>query len=229
VLDNLALVESYPALDHKAEISNWEEQAGGPAATAMATVAKLGVSAGLAGIIGDDEAGGKIRRLLSFAGVDLHLVKRRGGRSQVAFIAIDQATGKRTIFWRRAVGRELQYAELPAGFPREIRFPSPGRTHAKCFACVRQKQPRAAGVPVMLDASRIRANTLAIVNQCDFLVGSEHFARQFGWNGDGHRIGQAFRDKVRSFGFFVLRPLRLATEEALRSPRTACFKRRRSR
>jgi sulfofructose kinase len=199
VLDRLAVVETYPPMDQKAEVSHWQEQAGGPAATAMVTLARLGLSTTLAGVVGDDEEGKRIRHLLASAGVDLFLAVRPGGQSQSAFIVIDRDTAQRTIFWRRTRGKELQLNELPPGFPAKFDF-----LHLdglmEDISVRAARKARRSGIPVMLDAGRIRKRTLEIAAHCEYLVGSEIFARQLGWKGDGDRVGRVFREKVLSFG-----------------------------
>jgi sulfofructose kinase len=199
VLDTIAVVDPYPPANEKTEVLHWEEQAGGPAATAMVTLARLGIPAALAGIVGDDEAGERIRKLLAASGIDLHLATRPGLRSQTAFIAVEKNTAKRTIFWRRAEGRDLRIPELPAGFPERFSFLHlDGLMEGiSTYAC---RKARASGIPVMLDAGRIRKGTLAIAAHCDYLVGSETSARQLGWTGNRRRIGRIFREKVLALG-----------------------------
>src|SRR3990172_13204057 len=104
-LDYLALVDAYRGVDTKKEVLEWHEQGGGPVATALVTLCRLGVACRFFGVIGDDEAGEKIRRSLLREGVGVTgLVKRRNASSQVAFVAIEQGTARRTIFWRRPSG-----------------------------------------------------------------------------------------------------------------------------
>ncbi|MDD2338630.1 MAG: PfkB family carbohydrate kinase, partial [Geobacteraceae bacterium] len=112
--DYLALVESFPASDTKAEVSNWQEQGGGPVATALVTLARLGVPCDFLGVIGDDPEGVKIKQSLSSEGIGIsRLVTRENAISQKAFIAIEQESAKRTIFWERPSGNPLLPEELP--------------------------------------------------------------------------------------------------------------------
>src|SRR3990172_4820908 len=116
-LDYLSLVDVYPQVDTKKEVLEWHEQGGGPVATALVALSKLGMSCRFYGIIGDDEAGGKIRQSLADEGVDVTgLVKREKSSSQLAFIAVEKGTAKRTIFWKRPSGDSLQPEELAADF-----------------------------------------------------------------------------------------------------------------
>src|SRR5690349_362456 len=83
--DILGVAARWPASDSKEEILRWEEQGGGPAATALVTAARLGAEGRFAGVVGDDDAGGKIRKSLEAEGVATGgLVSRRGAASQTA-------------------------------------------------------------------------------------------------------------------------------------------------
>lgn len=98
-LDILGQVDSYPDLDQKAELSSLLVQGGGPVATALVTLARLGVSVAMVGAVGDDEFGRQIREGLLKERVDCaHLVQSSGTSSQVAFISVD-GEGHRNIFW----------------------------------------------------------------------------------------------------------------------------------
>ena len=104
--DYLAVVDGYPAPDTKQEACDWQEQGGGPVATALVALRRLGLSCRFHGVVGDDEAGGRIVRSIEGERVDASAVRTRdGAASQTAFIAVDKATGGRTIFWRRPTGR----------------------------------------------------------------------------------------------------------------------------
>ncbi|MBI5528958.1 MAG: sugar kinase [Deltaproteobacteria bacterium] len=179
-LDYLGVVGRYPEADEKAELCEWVEDGGGPAGTAVVTLARLGVPCAFFGVVGDDEAGRKVRSGFEVDGVDVRGLKiRRGETSQVAFIAIDKSSGTRTIFWRRPTGTELRPSEIPKDFPKGFDFVHLDglMREVSIFAA---KKARAAGVPVMLDAGRQRPWTLEIARHCDYVVGSEQFALDLG-------------------------------------------------
>ena len=70
VLDELLLLDRYPVegVESGTRVKAYSLQGGGPAATAMAAVARLGARAGFVGKIGDDDRGRKIREGLREAG-----------------------------------------------------------------------------------------------------------------------------------------------------------------
>ena len=180
-LDYLSLVDVYPQVDTKKEVLEWHEQGGGPVATALVALSRLGVSCRFYGMTGDDEAGGKIRQSLADEGLDVQgLVKRRESASQLAFIAVEKSTAKRTIFWRRPSGKVLQPDELGKDFLLGSNFLLiDGLMMDASFAAV--KKAKEMHVPVMLDAGSARPGILELARLCDYVVASEVFAEGLGW------------------------------------------------
>jgi ribokinase len=94
--DFLSVVRSYPEPDTKVEVLRLEEQGGGPVATALVSLRRLGVGCRFFGVTGDDSYGRKIKQSLVDEGVDTGgLMTRGNASSQVAF------TGS----WARAFSR----------------------------------------------------------------------------------------------------------------------------
>ena len=61
-LDYLCLLDAYPRVNTKQEVLEWHEQGGGPVATALVTLSRLGIACSFYGLTGDDGAGRKIRQ-----------------------------------------------------------------------------------------------------------------------------------------------------------------------
>lgn len=181
--DTLAVVDAYPAADSKVEAAAWEEQGGGPAATALVTLARFGVACRFAGVVGDDDAGTLIRRGLAAAGVDVAaLVTRPGSVSQRALIVVERGSGRRTIVWQRPTGRPLGAAEVTPELVAGCRLLHLDGLMAE--ASLRAARlARAAGIPVMVDAGRLRPGMLDLAGCCDYLVAAEQFFLDLGWNG----------------------------------------------
>jgi sulfofructose kinase len=181
-LDYLALVDTYPGIDTKKEVLEWHEQGGGPVATALVALSRLGVRCRFYGITGDDAEGEMIRRSLADEGVDAGGLKRReNASSQVAFIAVEKVSAKRTIFWKRPSGGAMGAEEIGEDFFEGCDF-------LLLDGLMREASLRAAegaaarNIPVMLDAGTARPGLLEIAEQCDYLVASEGFARGNGWD-----------------------------------------------
>lgn len=197
--DYLAVVDSFPAADTKKEVLRWEEQGGGPVATALVTLSRLGVQCRFHGVVGADDAGEKIRRSLTKENIDVSgLSKRDKAQSQMAFIAIEKNRGTRTIFWKRPSGQELTPDELGSRFLEKSVFVLLDglMRDVSLYAAERAHH---LNIPVMLDAGRVREGMLDIAAGCDYVVASEEFARDLGWNGNPAH----FRQTIRELGFRV--------------------------
>jgi ribokinase len=180
-LDYFSLVDSYPENDTKKEVLEWHEQGGGPVATALVALSRLGIKCRFYGVVGDDEAGEKIRRSLTEEGVEVKgLVSRKGSSSQVAFIVVEETTAKRTILWKRPSGKALQPDELHNDFLQDSGFLLiDGLMMEASLAAA--KKAKELNIPVMLDAGSARPGMLELAQLCDYVVASEVFAKGFGW------------------------------------------------
>jgi ribokinase len=179
-LDFLTSLEAYPQEDTKAEVDSITTEGGGPVATALVALARLGAKTYFSGIISDDRAGKEIRVGLKREGVDTSALKcRRGGESQRAFIIVAGRAAKRTILWQRPTVAPLSAKEVTAAFIKGMDFllldglmPEASIKAATIAS--------ATGVPVMLDAGSLRPGMEELIPLCDYVVASEGFARSYG-------------------------------------------------
>ncbi len=192
--DCLGVVDSFPEIDTKKEVIQWEENGGGPVATALVALSRLGIHCGFHGIIGSDTAGEMIKQSLIDEHIDIKgLIERRNCSSQQAFIAIERASGKRTIFWKRPSGDELRAEELGQDFLKDSTFlllDGLMRDVSLYAARLAQRQR----VPVMLDAGRVREGMIEIAKNSDYVVASEEFAKDLGWDGSMERLQKVIRE-----------------------------------
>ncbi len=197
--DMLAVVDCFPQSDTKKEVLVWEEQGGGPAATALAALSRLGIPCRFYGVTGDDREGTAIRQSLIEEGIDVTgMAKRSNASSQTAFIAIDKSAGTRTIFWKRPSGNPLLADELQPDFLSDAEFLLLDGL-MKDVSVFAARQARKEGVPVMLDAGRLREGMLELARISDYVVGSEEFARELGWKDDPGTFSQ----EVGRLGFGI--------------------------
>ena len=180
-LDYLSLVDVYPHVDTKKEVLAWHEEGGGPVATALVALSRLGISCCFHGITGDDEAGRKIRQSLEGEGIDIKgLVQRKDSSSQTAFIAVEKGSARRTIFWRRPSGKALQHDELPEDFLSGSNLLLiDGLMMEASLAAVRRA--REMNIPVLLDAGSARPGMYDLARSCNYVVASEIFSEGLGW------------------------------------------------
>jgi len=182
--DCLSIIDHYPPADSKSEVREWREDGGGPVATALVALARLGMDCSFYGVRGDDEEGRKIALSLENEGINTAgLLTREKSRSQVAFIAVERSSARRTIFWRRPTGDALSQSELGDGFLENSSFLLVDglMKEASLFAA---KEARKRGIPVMLDAGTLREGMIELARECDYVVASETFAIALGWQED---------------------------------------------
>ncbi len=178
-LDNLFIVDSFPEQDTKKEIIQWTTAGGGPTATALVSLARLGLDCSFYGVIGDDEAGRKIKDSLESENINIAgLQKRPLSESQAAFIAVEQKSGKRTIFWKRPSAAPLRPDELPDDFLDNTDFLLIDGLMAEASIHA-AKKARKKDIPVMLDAGKARKGMIELAHLSDYVVCSEEFAREF--------------------------------------------------
>ncbi|RVU48649.1 hypothetical protein EA187_04250 [Lujinxingia sediminis] len=95
-LDQIGVVETRGHGETRRDLSTFSVQGGGTAATAAVALARWGVEVGIVGVVGDDERGAQIERTLSAARVDTrHMIRRRGGISQLTMVVLDAEVGRR--------------------------------------------------------------------------------------------------------------------------------------
>ena len=183
-IDYLGAVTDYPAINEKEEVNNLTIQGGGPVATAMVTLSRLGASTAFIGKISDDYFGDLIKGGFTseFVNID-HIIVEKDKRSQFAFIVIEKETGKRTVLWSRATVTPLRSEEINRGVINTAKvllldgLMKEGSMVAAGYA-------REAGVTIVVDAGSMRESVLELVNLSDYFIASEDFARQFSHGND---------------------------------------------
>ncbi len=181
-LDRVVQVDLFPGADEKAQVTLLTDGGGGPAATAMVTVARMGGRGVLCAAVGQDAAGERIRDELQSEGVDIQPMQVRAGcRSPLSYVVVEQKTASRTIFWDRGNAPQLSPDEIPAGLVEgAAALLVDGHQGPAQRAAARRA--RQAGVPVVLDGGSLRPSTRELLELTDHAVVSERFARD--WCGE---------------------------------------------
>jgi len=176
-LDEIAVLSAFPVEDSKPEATELLTQGGGPIATALVTLARLGVPAHFMGIIGDDDAGQAIRKGLRTEGISTKgLITRKDATSQRACIIVNTGKGSRTVIWQRTSATALAPAEIitPLIKNASILLLDGLMEDASLAAAELAKD---SGVPVLLDAGSMRPGMTKLAKASDYIVTSESFAR----------------------------------------------------
>jgi ribokinase len=182
-LDLMGQVGRMPEIDDKTELTAFSLQSGGPVATALVTLARMGAQARMVGKVADDDLGRIIAADLANNGVDVrHLLRGGPGVSPLSFVAVDQA-GRRTIFHTPGVGATLAAEE----WPREALADASLLLvdgHQMAAQIVAAEQANEAGVPVLLDAGSLREGMGELLAMADYAVVSERFAAEVAPRGE---------------------------------------------
>ena len=174
-VDFLIEVPQYPQFNSKVELSNYAQMAGGEAASTMAGLQRLGLATAYAGRFGDDPAADIGIASLDDEGVDTRFAERiSGAATQIAFIIVDEASGERTVIWKR--DKKLAYSpeDAPLDAARECRVLhiTPHDT-AACIAMA--GAAKEAGAFVSIDIDNIFDGIEDLLPLIDIFVSSADF------------------------------------------------------
>lgn len=102
----------WPAVDIEWNTTAWVdtivESIGGNGANTAYTLSKLGVPAGLMSLVGDDERGARLTRILADAGVDTSRIAKRAGVSTPCTVVLVESGGARKFYHRPGATREVE-------------------------------------------------------------------------------------------------------------------------
>ncbi len=179
-VDVIARIEHLPTPDDVQRAINMTTQGGGPVATAMATLARLGARAAMIDALGDDWRGGLIREGFAREGVDVcFLATRPGHTSATSCILVEQASGARSIVYAPGTAPDIMPAELPAEAIASAKYLHLNGRHWEAgFEAIRIA--RSAGVQVSFDggAGRYRPELDELVPLTDICIVARDFAEQ---------------------------------------------------
>jgi len=195
-LDYLGVVPHLPRDDTKLEVRDFTIQGGGPTATAMVTLRRLGLASAFIGKVGDDGFGVRMLDELRREEVDVSsVVVERGATSQFAFIMVDERTAARTILWTRNGVSPLAVEEVNLGLVASADALLIDDLEPRA-ALVAARAARERGIPVLIDAGSLRPGIRELLPLCDYIIASEHFAEQISGSG---KMGAAL-DALSAFG-----------------------------
>lgn len=172
-IDFLGTVPRLPEINTKMDINSLVVQGGGPVATALVTLSRLGARTLFVGKLGDDDFGHQIVQGLKAEQVAVEVRISPGGTSPFAFIIVTP-DGNRTVLWTRGTTPFLADEDIDPEVIRNARYlllddiEIPAGLYTAAIA-------REAGVPVILDASTPRAGIEKLIHLTDQVVMAEKF------------------------------------------------------
>ncbi len=196
-VDYLGDLPFYPLEDSKAELRSLVIQCGGPASTALITLASFGIKTSFIGSISDDFSGCKIKENLLKKGVDISCLKITPGfTSQLAFITVSAGSGKRTVFWHRGTVPHLKATDVDISH-----FGSAKILHLDGLmeeASIKAaEQAKDMGIHIVLDAGTLREQSIKLVSLSDTVIVSEGFVSSISTPGACHKDSLEY---LRSLG-----------------------------
>jgi sulfofructose kinase len=177
--DTLIVVSHFPAYAGKVPIEEEILSPGGQVASAVATVAHLGLRAKYIGTVGDDERGRVQLASLRETGINLDDVEvRENCPNQTAYIVIDQSTGERTVFWSRPDCLRLSPESITPekiGGARMLHIDGHDTPAVEKAAGI----ARGLGIPVSVDVDTIYHGFDRVLGSIDYLIASSEFPVQW--------------------------------------------------
>lgn len=177
LFDVLMTVDTYPAEDTKLRGNETKFQCGGPCATALVAVSKLGGQAAYWGTVGDEMFGSFVRAELERYGVNTAGVRTVSGRNAHSVVLLNTASGSRTCVWNRGDARPPRAENLDIEALRQADFLHVDGNHLDC-AVYAAKKAREFGIPVSMDAGGVYPDIQRLLPLVDVLIPSEEFAKK---------------------------------------------------
>lgn len=178
-LDYSFQVQNYPGLDDKIEATAFSRQGGGPVATALCALSRLGIPVGFIGKCGQDAEGKILRDELRRFGVNTSgLILDPDSRTPRAFIIVEKGNGKRTVILDRTETSTLSADEFKFELIKKAKFLLIDGRELETSLTAAMLMQRSGG-EVILDAGSPRKNIGDILPHVDHLVVSNRFSTDF--------------------------------------------------
>jgi sulfofructose kinase len=177
-VDHLITVPHFPEFNTKVHFLSHKVSAGGQCASAMVTLARLGLRTSYIGKVGCDDNGRFQMESLSGQGVDISgVIQVQGAESQTAFIIIDEKSGERTIIWHRDEALTIAPGDVKseAVTAGRVLHLDGHDIHASVVAA---QYARDAGIPTVLDIDNIYQGAERLLPLIDFLISSSSFPQR---------------------------------------------------
>jgi sulfofructose kinase len=173
--DLVFAVGHHPDADEKIFAEKFTSCGGGPAANAAVTVSRLGFKSAFAGYLGDDFYGQRHLEELNRAAVNTDLLIRGDSPTPLSAILV-KPDGQRTV-----VNYKAETAPLPAGSmdlstwrPQVVLFDG----HEPEVSLALMEAIEGRGISTVLDAGSVHRGSLKLLEQVDYAVVSQKFARE---------------------------------------------------
>ncbi|MGC8786467.1 MAG: carbohydrate kinase family protein [Anaerolineae bacterium] len=174
--DYLGIVDHIPEFEAPTvSLTDFATSGGGPVATALVALARLGARTGFIGIVGDDEAGLQCKQAFVQDGVDCQRLRiQAGARTPICMILVQSGSGQRSILCYRGTCPEVELQPADYSYITTARFLHLDGNHMS--AAIRAARfMHEAGGTVVLDANRPRPRLDELLPWVDVLITNAYF------------------------------------------------------
>ena len=175
VFDILMNAAAFPKEDTKIQATETKLQCGGPCATGLVAMSKLGEPVCYMGTVGDDMYGEFIRSEMVKYGVDISAVEVKPGSSFHSVVILNVTDGTRTCVWNRGKAAQPTEDNVDLEVLKNARFLHLDGNQLAC-AIFAAKKAREFGVTVSLDAGGAYPGIEELLPLVDVLIPSEEFS-----------------------------------------------------
>lgn len=194
LFDTLMMVDYYPAEDTKLRTTHTLLAGGGPCATALAAVARLGVDAAYMGQLGDDTYGDFMIADFKKYRVQTHYIHRAPGQSAHAVVFLSQRDATRTCVWNPGTAPSLQPEQLDREALSRCRILHLDGHHIEAAVAAAQIV-HAAGHLVSLDAGAPYPGIERLLPHIDLMIPSEECALKLTGETDPAKAALLLKEK----------------------------------
>lgn len=176
VFDILMTTDSFPREDTKLQGKETKLQCGGPCATGLVAMRKLGVKSAYMGTLGDDLYGDHIRGAFDKYGVDSSKVRIVPNcQSFHSVVLINESNASRTCVWNRGTLTPPVAEDVDLEMLKNAKYLHLDGHQLDCAIFAAEKA-REFGVTVSLDAGGTYPGIEKLLPLVDVLIPSEEFA-----------------------------------------------------
>ena len=175
VFDILMTVDAFPREDTKLRALETKFQCGGPCATALVAISKLGESASYMGTVGDDMYGTFVKAEMERYGVDTSCVKVNPGLTFHSVVLLNVSNSSRTCVWNRGEAAAPTVEDVDLDVLKQAKYLHLDGNQLDC-AIFAAKKAHEMGVTVSMDAGGAYPNIEKLLPLVDVLIPSEEFS-----------------------------------------------------
>lgn len=175
VFDILMTADAFPKEDTKLQGKETKIQCGGPCATGLVAMSKLGEPVCYMGTVGDDMYGSFITSELTRFGVDASSVEVVPGSSFHSFVLLNLSNTSRTCIWNRGKAAQPTEKNVDLEVLKNAQFLHLDGNQLECAIYAAQKAHE-FGVTVSLDAGGAYPGIERLLPLVDVLIPSEEFS-----------------------------------------------------